>query len=200
MADFASLVADVYTLTNRPDLVAETALAVKAATLKMHKSDFYFKDLFESGVQFDQIDYLQTLKYRLLFPKYRALKYIRKFDASVAPGLPGKFYEIISPEEVLDSYKIQRNDVAYVAGSVIQVRSSTKDQYCLMGVYLHPTVESPATFSSWIADEQPYAIIFEAASQIYGLLENNNAQQKYTAEAADQITELKAGNIIAVGS
>ncbi len=200
MTTFASLVADVITLTNHPELVAETTLVVKAATLKMHKTDFYFKDLFETGVQFDSVDYLQTLSYRALFPKYRALKYIRKFTALPAPGMPGAFYEIISTEEVLDSYKIQRSDVAYVAGSVIQIRSSTADQYCLMGVYLHPTIDSPDTYSSWIADEQPYAIIFEAASQIYGLLENDKAQAKYTAEAADQVTELKMGNLVAVGS
>jgi hypothetical protein len=199
MADFNSLIADVITLTNHPELVAETTLAVKAATLKMHKTDFYFKDLFETGIIFDTADYLQTLTYRTLFPQYRSLKYIRKYDGSTTPGTPGKFFEIITTDEVLDSYKIQRADVAYIAGSVIQMRSSTADKYCMMGVYIDPIITDSATYNSWIAIEQPYAIIFEAAALIYGLLENEKAQTKYTAEAADQITELKMSNIVAVG-
>lgn len=50
MASLNSLVSDVYTLTNRPDLVAETALAVKKATLKMHHVDFFARDIWESGI------------------------------------------------------------------------------------------------------------------------------------------------------
>ena len=50
MASFTSLLNDVYTITNRPDLIAETKLAVKQATLKMHQSDYYPKDLFETGI------------------------------------------------------------------------------------------------------------------------------------------------------
>ena len=47
MATYQELYDDVVTITKRPDLAAETALAIRAATLKLHQSDFYFKDLFE---------------------------------------------------------------------------------------------------------------------------------------------------------
>ena len=47
---FDELVAEVYLLTARGDLTAETQSAVKAATLKAHKSDFFSKDIFETGV------------------------------------------------------------------------------------------------------------------------------------------------------
>lgn len=49
---FAELVADVYTLTNRPDLVGETVLAVQAATLKAHQSDDYIYDFREQSIVF----------------------------------------------------------------------------------------------------------------------------------------------------
>ena len=54
MATFTELCNDVYTMTKRPDLVAETKLAVKAATLKAHQSDFYPKDIYETGIQFSR--------------------------------------------------------------------------------------------------------------------------------------------------
>jgi hypothetical protein len=59
VATLAELQADVITITNRPDLVAETLLAVKKATLKMHQLDFFYKDLVESGLVFDPVDYTQ---------------------------------------------------------------------------------------------------------------------------------------------
>ena len=41
-----------HTITNRPDLINETKLAVKAATLKIHQSDYYYRDLIEQGIAF----------------------------------------------------------------------------------------------------------------------------------------------------
>ena len=45
MATLAALLADVYSLTTRPDLVAESTVAVRKATLKAHLSDYFFRDL-----------------------------------------------------------------------------------------------------------------------------------------------------------
>src|SRR3954471_21770445 len=102
MSTFAELVADVYTITNRSDLVTETELAVKSATLQLHRSDFFYKDLLETAIQYTTSDYLQAVDYRTLFPRYRALKYLRKFDGT-SEGV-GMFFPILTPEEVLDSY------------------------------------------------------------------------------------------------
>ena len=68
-----SIVDDVYTMTKRPDLVADTLLAVKKATLKAHHTDFYPKDLLDSGLQFDTLEYIQCIEYRTLFPRFRTL-------------------------------------------------------------------------------------------------------------------------------
>ena len=79
MATFLELVSDVYTVTGRPDLIAETKLAVKSATLKAHQSDFYFKDIFDTGIQFDSAAYKQQINLRAIMPRYRALKYFRSY-------------------------------------------------------------------------------------------------------------------------
>jgi hypothetical protein len=72
-AAFTALLADVYDITKRSDLVAETTLAVRAATLKLHQSDFYPKDLSEAKVQFASSAYFQSLAYSSLFPRFRNL-------------------------------------------------------------------------------------------------------------------------------
>lgn len=197
MADFNTLVADVYTLTNRPDLVAETAIAVKSATLKLHSRDNFFKDLKEVAIFFNPSAYFQSIDYRSLVPTYRSIKYLRKYD--FAGSTPGDFFEIIEPEQVLDSYNLQKQDICYVAGSSVQVKSSTKDSYMLLGCYVHPIVDTQSTFNSWIAIEFPFAIVFEAAAQVFSTLKDSEATSNYRAQANDMMAEIIIHNIAAKG-
>lgn len=196
--NFTELCSEVYTITNRSDLVAETELAVKSATLKAHSSDFYFKDLRETIISFDSAAYIQSLDYRTLFPKYRSLKYLKKFDTTsnetVEPPL-----EVLPPELLIDSYGDRKTNVAYVAGSVIQIKSSTEEQHYSIGIYQHPTVESVDTYASWIATEYPYCIIFEAAAIVFGLQGDATRQAAYRTQALEMYAELRGSNLVAVG-
>lgn len=201
--NFTELVAEVYTITNRPDLVAETALAVKSATLTLHRKDSFYKDLFETALQYTTVDYLQTIDYRTLFANYRSLKYLRKFDPTSTPSVSvlKDEFEIVTPDQVFDSYNLERSDVCYVAGSVIQVKSSTKIGYSLIGVYLNPIVSTPATYSSWIALEAPYAIVFAAAALIFGnTLGDRTRQDINAASSAIEFASVWNSNILANGS
>ena len=190
------LIAEVYTITNRPDLVGQTLTAVRSATLKLHQSDYYYKDLRETGVSFVSALYVQSLEYRPLFPKWRALKYVRKTDAA---GIDtGAFLELVVPENVLDNYKQNRNDICYVAGEVIQIRSSTQVQYIILGRYDNPDI-TQAGYDSWIALDHPYAIVFEAASTVFKMIGDTDQFAAYTALAGMQLVELRNSNIIAAG-
>ena len=191
------LIAEVYTITNRPDLVAQTLTAVRSATLKLHQSDYFYKDIFETGVTFTSAEYLQQLEYRTLVPRWRALKYIRKTDS--VGYQDGAFLEVLSvPEMVEDAYRINRNDVCYVAGAVVQIRSSTELQYILLGCYLNPDITA-AGYNSWIALDHPYAIVFDAASMVFKMIGDTDQFAAYTALAQQQMAELRMSNIQAVG-
>jgi len=91
MASLSSLISDVYILTNRPDLVAETELAVKKATLKLHHVDFFKKDLFETGITWNPVAYIQSLEYKNIHPRWRKLDYLRKYEDSI----PGTFFTML---------------------------------------------------------------------------------------------------------
>ena len=190
------LIAEVYTITNRPDLVAQTLTAVRSATLKLHQSDYYYKDLREQAVQFLTAEYLQQIEYRTLFPKWRALKYIRKTDSTGQEQ--GKFLDITVPENVLDDYKLNRVDVAYVAGEVVQIRSSTQLQYCIVGRYDNPDITSTG-YNSWIALDHPYAIVFEAASTVFKMIGDTDQFAAYTSLAGMQLIELRNSNVQSIG-
>lgn len=190
----------VYGITRRSDLVSNTFVGIQYATLKAHNSDYFYRDLFESGLTFTTSDYLQQFDYKTLVPRWRALKYLRKFDTSAtpAPGTPGKFFEILTPDNILDDYSIHKEDICYVAGGLIQIRSSTAIQNALFGCYRHPDV-TQATYSSWIATDFPFAIVFEAAALIFKGIGKMDEMSIHRAMAQEEITRLINSNILAEG-
>lgn len=189
-----SLVQDVYTLTNRPDLVGETTLAVRNATLKAHNSDYFYKDIFETGIVFDYAQMQQSLEYKTLIPRWRALKYFRRYDNNT----PGVFFAVVTPEDLLNSYSVHKENVCYVAGMELQVRASSDLQYALLGCYLRPDVTTDG-FCSWIADEQPAAIIYEAAATVFKAIGADEQNATYRDLAAQEYRQLQTTNIQAVG-
>ena len=194
--NLSELQQEVYTITNRPDLVARTQSAIRASTLQLHQSDFWFKDLFETGIVFSLAAFLQQLEYRTLIPRWRSLKYIRKTDAQGTDN--GKFLDVVVPELVLDNYNLNRNDVCYMTGDVIQIRSSTELQYIFLGCYLNPDITLTG-YSSWIAIDHPWAIIYEAANQIFKQIGKQEEWQAYKIMAAEQKQAIVVSNTQAVG-
>lgn len=192
----SELITEVYNLTNRPDLVTETTSAVKAATLKAHRSDFFSKDIFETGVEFTTTNFRQSLDYITLLSNFRALKYLRRVEDENDDA--GTFFEIISPEEVLDSYGIGRTDIAYVAGRVLEIRSSVTFTKMLLGAYVFPPV-TDAGYLSWIAEQHPYAIIYEAARIIYKAIGQDDQSAQITQLVAEEYNLLKLSGLSDVG-
>ena len=196
--DLPTLKTEVYTITGRPDRVNETASAIRSATLKAHQSDFYWKDLVEVGLDFGAPSYTQSLDYRSIFPLWRALKYMRKYDPTTTPGTPGKFLDIIVPENVLDRYQVQKQDICYMAGAYLQTNSSTQDEYYLLGYYANPNITDTG-YNSWVALDHPYMIIYDAAATVFKSIGKDEEAAAYRALLSEQLAMLQASNIGAVG-
>lgn len=191
MASLSSLMGDVYTITNRPDLINETKLAVKQATLKMHQVDYFPKDIYETGIIWNPIDFIQSLTYRTLIPRWRTLKYLRKY----ADGVPGDFFQLLTVEESLDRYAINRDNICYIAGESLEIRSSTQDETMLIGCYVNPDI-SDSGFSSWISDEHPYAIINDAAASVFKMIGKDEEAAYMKQVVTEQIQLLRQNQII----
>ena len=195
---FDELVEEVFDLTNRPDLVAETESAVRAATLKAHQSDFFSKDIFETGVEFDNLSFRQSLDIISFVTNFRALKYLKRVEN--AQDEIGKTLDIITVDEVLDSYGVNRTDIAYVAGRHIEIRASVAFQFALLGGYAHPIVAPVEKYSSWVAEQQPFAIIREAARVIFKTIGFDEQSAAYNSLVAEEYVLLKMTGIADVGS
>ena len=193
---FAEQLEEVYLITNRRDLEAETKSAIKAATLKAHHSDFYSKDIFETGVEFSSSSYRQSLDYVTLYSNFRAFKYVR-----VVTGEDddlGTTIEIITPEEVLDSYGCNRNDIAYVAGRVLEIRSSTSFTKILIGAYVLPIVRE-VDYLSWVAEQHPFAIVYEAARVVFKAIGYSEQSTAFSRLAAEEFGLLRMSALSDVG-
>jgi hypothetical protein len=190
------LINEVYTITGRPDRSGETLSAIKSATLKAHQCDFFYKDIFETGIAFDGAAYTQQLDYRSLIPRWRANKYLRIYDN--ATGTPGRFLDLIQPELVLDRYTVEKTNIYYYAGAYLNLKMDSQQQYFLYGCYLNPNI-TQSGFTSWIALDHPYAIVFDAAATVFKAIGKDDEAATYRNLVAEQIAIIRGSNIVAQG-
>jgi hypothetical protein len=190
------LQAEVIILTNRPDLVAMTLSAVKSATLKAHQSDFYPRDIYETGVSFATAEYEHDFEVTTFIPLFRAIKFARIYDN--VGNTPLQLFDIISPENVLDSYAQARTDVCYLGGAEIHFKAAATFQYILFGCYVNPNLVD-IDYNSWIASYHPWAIIYEAAAIVFRATGNTEKFASMRDLAKDEYRNLMVNNIQAVG-
>lgn len=196
---FTELVEAVYVETNRPDMVAETQNAILSSLLKLHCCEFFYKDIAQTDIVFDEARYVQTLGTNN-FPRYRSLCYFRKNDPTLAAfqqnpsllpplyssaGLPTStsmgFLKVITPDNIFDEYNAEKLDVCYQAGQTLFMKSGTALQFGLVGYYQFPNLSptNPTQFTSWIATEMPWAVVYDAASAVLQKIGMTDAARKY---------------------
>lgn len=196
--NFAELTAEVLSIVKRPDMLPRIESAVRAATLKAHRQGFFYKDLVESGVSFTTPAYIQNFLPKDIFgPAYRKLKYIRYWHFSEQDsnkGSRGRFLTPIDIENSVDAYGYDKVDAYYFAGQVIQIRTAIELSHCLAGAYLNPIVATPETFNSWIADDQPYAIVYEACRQIFNQIGKPSDAQDMQQALVEEYIQLRTNS------
>lgn len=185
---YAEILAEVTTLTDRPDMASEIATMIKAATLRMHHSDYYSRDLTSATIDLGSEGYAFSFSAGATFTRYRALHYLRKYDnATATAGALLKNLDLGKDAKGLfDAYGVEKNDVWYNAGANIVLRSSSSLRYLLAGWYQNPITDT-ATYSSWIADLVPHAIIFDACSLIFQTIGQQDQARKYDNLVREQL-------------
>ncbi|MAP95963.1 MAG: hypothetical protein CMK07_13530 [Ponticaulis sp.] len=193
---FAEILEEVYLITNRRDLEAQTKSAIKKATLKAHQSDFYYRDLYETGMEFDEPNHKQYIDLNSTFANFNAINYIKRVENE--NDEQGVVFTEVTPDNVVDDYGYLKRDVYYVAGRNIELRASCAFDKVLVGLYVLPVL-TEEDYSSWVADLVPYFIVHEAARtvlRVIGYLEESNAQR---AEVAEQLKILKQIGLATTG-
>jgi hypothetical protein len=173
--NFGELCDDVITITNRPELVAETQLAVRNATLKFHMIDFFFRDRVEKLLQFSASSTGFQIDIKTEFENWRKFDYIRPYDLNTAAP-KNKYIKEVAPSNIFDQFTRAKTDVCYVAGTSLNMRTADAESAFLCGWFKYPKV-TPNNFSSWIAEMYPAIIVEEAAGRmlwVLGMVEEGN--------------------------
>lgn len=203
---FQELFDTVATLTNHPEMVGEITVAIQASTLKMHQSDFYVRDAIERLLVLDQDGYFFQVDIASNFPRFRAVRYIRKWDPTGTniqtlqnTGAAGEFLEMIDPEGVMDRYGYTKTNRWYAAGSNLNLYSNTTLRQALFSYYQLPRVSPTTQYASWIADIVPFAIIFDAAATIFQTIAQQDQARKYDQFVLEQLAIVRMHGINAKG-
>lgn len=171
---------DVVILTGRPDLADETALAVRTATRSIHNRAHFPRDVVSSLVQLPNAVYQVALDTQVLFSRFRGASTLRALDVNSNP-LSYPEIEVVELGDIYDPvYGNLRNNIAYQAGTALNVRTSIAISGLIVEYFSSPDV-SPSVYSSWIAQLAPDVITYQAASFVATATGNEEKSQKWQA-------------------
>lgn len=184
---YDGIVNDVVTLTNRPDLAAEIAIAVRTATLSVHSDAAYPRDLVAAAVQIPNPSYQFSIDAQSQFPRLRGLSTVRLLDDNFTP-VEFPEVEIIELGDIRDAiYHELKTDVCYIAGTSVNVKTSVPASGILLEYFQLPLIRREQ-YNSWIAQLAPDAIVYSAASILYS---TNGNEEKAASYSKFYQTQLK---------
>lgn len=161
----------VYTVTNRPDLVVETKLAIRQATLAAHRCEKWKKDMDEIFLPLTSASSFQ-LDTSVYLPSFKQIAYIRPYDSvSQSPAnfiLAGE--NEVAPDAIFDEYGAEKVNTWYIAGTSLNIRLQAAYNSFLIGYYKNPVLLPEGAYESWIAREQPAVIVIDAARRVLEMI------------------------------
>lgn len=177
---YSSIYDDIIALTARPDLVAETELALRSATRSIHNRAHFPRDAVTALVKLPNPAYQVAIDIQVTFPRFRAASTVRALDVEFNPMQQPEI-ELVEMGDIYDPiYRILRNDIAYQAGTTLNVRSSVAASGYLVEYFASPSV-APEEYNSWIAQLAPDSIIYQAASIVAGTNGNEEKARGWQA-------------------
>ncbi len=178
---YDSMLTDVISLTNRSDLEAESAIALRAATTNAHLTDAYFRDFAVTQVQLPNGSNQVGLDIPTLFGPVRGFSTIRPIDQNFNLLAPSQAHsiEIVEIGDIYDpEYGNLRTNIAYASGSSLVIRCPV--QCWGYGVeWLKAPQVRRDLYDSWVAQSAPSIIIYWAAALVLSTNGDDDKARNY---------------------
>ena len=191
MTTYAELQADVFRATNRPDLVSETEMAIRKATLRFHSADKWINDEVVQVVPVTPL-FAGDFRYAILtttFTRFRDLKMLKEYLNP--PTWHWIQFEKRAPDDLLDDYKCEIQNYYTRVGNTLTVRAE-RAMTNLEATYYQFPVVTTAGYSSWIADLYRDGIVREAMLDIFQMTGKIGVDARVrSAEFNDQVSLLR---------
>lgn len=216
MATLQTLADDVYTITNRPDLAAETKVAIRKAIRKFHGADTFKRDLLVTQVDLTVLTPLQPNQYRWaidlsVFNRWRRFKAVGYPPGQVPPrySVPAPLIDVpygvhtsrefteITPDNLYDGYGYERPNYFMVVGSTVNVKAAWYLDKLQFSYYAWPDIpmDMNTTIGSWIVNEYPDAVTEEAAGQVFKMIGKDEEFNRFQTLFAENIQILRASDV-----
>jgi hypothetical protein len=177
---------DIYALTAAPELAAETELALRSATRSVHMSASFPRDLATALIKVSTPAYLTALDAPSLLPRLRGLSTVRLVDSAEVP-MVHPHIECVELGDIYEPiYGTLKNDIAYVAGTQVNIRTSVAAAGFLVEYFQVPLV-TPDVYNSWIAQLSPDVIVWLAASKVFATSGNEEKAKSYARTVETQL-------------
>lgn len=185
---YDQMLSDILTLTARPDLENESALALRTATLSIHGRQNFPRDEVTNLVKLPNAAYQASLDVQILFPRLRGLSSIRLVDVNYAPiDNENGSIEIVEMGDIYDpEYGTVKNNIGFLAGTSLNIRTAIEAYGYLVSYYQLPQVRREQ-YSSWIAQLAPDVIIYQAAAIVFSTNGNEEKARSYMNMVNDML-------------
>ena len=215
MATLATLADDVYVLTNRPDLVSETRVALRKAIMKLHSADTFKRDLVTQRLQMALYSPTSPGLFRWViqlsdFPLFRRPKFLRyPPELAIPVQIPAPLidytgvvrwqreFKEVAADQLFDAYSSEWLNYFYVAGSSLVIKAAYGVDYLDFSYYKYPTIPTSTSdpIVSWICDQYPDAAIEEAAGTVFKMIGKDDEHARYQSLFAENIAILRGTDL-----
>jgi hypothetical protein len=172
MTVWTDLVADIYVWTNRPDLVNETALALRNAIRTAHRQGVFWRDIVTTSVTLD-VAQVQSFSFSDKCPGMRQLVYIKSPEvpsSETANGTEDVYMAEAEPRNLLDLDGYPKTNVYWGIGDVAYIRALNPVATYEIGYTQQPNTNSDTLTEDWlIAEYRDVVILFAASTVLAGI-------------------------------
>lgn len=199
-ASYIQLQTDIYNLTKRPDMQAETAIAIRKATLKLHNADTWKNDLTNTiyALPANPSTDLVSFRYAIdmtqvaYFPYFRKIKSIYEYNNPLTGR--EQFYKELEVDRIQDDYLLEDINYWYQAGRQVNLRANKSLTNLNITYYRFPDVTA-ANYTSWIADQFPDMVIEEACAKLFKTIGKDTEAQAYSNMFEENLAMLRISEI-----
>lgn len=186
----SSLLAEVYSLTARPDLTSETTLALRACFFLLHRKGKFWKDLVIDWVASAAPVESRSLATHVL--DLSGISNMRQVKCIRADGY--SHLDFVDVDDQLDAERTLRTDVWWGVGSQIQLRTAISATSWEVSYYGLPTWDG-TDVDDWIVDQHQDLLVLNTAQRILSTVGDLELAATYREQAAPLLADLLQDNL-----
>lgn len=180
--NFTEIVAEVTTITQRPDLILHARRAVNSAVNFFCVEANFARDLSEDAFTVSESEYIHSIALSE-FERFRKFRYIK-------PATHNCMVNAISPEDIFKGGQ-QAKNCYYIVGSEVKINLPYLTPELLIGWFQYPPILTDLEPDFWLLEVSPFMIIDKAAATIFRQIGQNQESGVHEQSAAMAFTSAR---------